>query len=91
MHDLDELVNVVFSGLSPLVVEDVADEGEWIQVRARTPDRPVACPGCGAETARVHGERSVADVLVDARRVLVVVGLPPGAWTPGFMQPVRPL
>ncbi len=75
MHDLDKLVNVVFSGLSPLVVKDVADEGEWIQARARTPDRPVACPGCGTETTRVHGyhERSVADVPVDARRVLVVV------------------
>nr|WP_162794850.1 ISL3 family transposase [Nonomuraea lactucae] len=65
----------MFSGLSPLVVEDVADEGEQIRIRARTLDRPVACPGCGAETARVHGyhERSVADVPVDARRVLVVV------------------
>jgi transposase len=52
----------------------VADEGERIQVRARIPDKSVACPGCGAETARVHGchQRSVADVPVDARRVLVV-------------------
>ncbi|MFJ2034307.1 ISL3 family transposase, partial [Streptosporangium sp. NPDC087985] len=75
MRDIDELVSVVFSGLSPLVVEDVADEGEHIRVRARTPDGSVACPRCGAETTRVHGyhERSVADVPVDARRVLVVV------------------
>jgi transposase len=65
----------MFSGLSPLIVEDVADEGERIQVRARIPDKSVACPGCGAETARVHGyhQRSVADVPIDARRVLVVV------------------
>jgi transposase len=35
----------------------------------------VACPGCGAETARVHGyhERTAADVPVDGRRVLVRV------------------
>ena len=66
---------MVFSGLSPLVVEDMTDEGERIRVRARTPDGPVACPGCGAWTVRVHGyhERSVADVAVDARCVLVVV------------------
>ena len=35
----------------------------------------MACPGCGAETARVHGyhERTAADVPVDGRRVLVKV------------------
>ena len=75
MRDLGRLLSVVFSGLSPLVVEDETDEGERIRVRARTPDGPVACPGCGAWTVRVHGyhERSVADVAVDARCVLVVV------------------
>ncbi|MEV6868430.1 ISL3 family transposase [Streptosporangium subroseum] len=75
MHGVDELARTVFSGLSPLVVEDVADQGERIRVRARTPDGSVACPGCGAQTARVHGyhERGVADVPLDARRVLVVV------------------
>ncbi|MEV7231914.1 hypothetical protein AB0M79_33645 [Polymorphospora sp. NPDC051019] len=35
--DVDVLVRTVFSGLSPLVIEDVADEGERIVVRARTP------------------------------------------------------
>ncbi|MGS2646890.1 ISL3 family transposase [Streptosporangium sp. G12] len=75
MHDLGWLVTVVFSGLSPLVVEDVADEGERIHVRARTPAGPVACPDCGAPTARVHGhyERTVTDIPVDARDVVVVV------------------
>lgn len=73
VHDVDELVNTVFSGLSPLVVEDVADERK--QIRVRTPNGSAACPACGAETARVHGyhERSVADVSVDARRVVVLV------------------
>jgi zinc-finger of transposase IS204/IS1001/IS1096/IS1165 len=67
------LVSTVFSGLSALVIEDVQDAGEVICVRARTPGRAVACPGCGKETASVHGyhERTVADVPVDGRRVLV--------------------
>ncbi|GGK80563.1 hypothetical protein Sme01_45050 [Sphaerisporangium melleum] len=75
MLDLDVLVSAVFSGLSPLVVNDVQDEGERIRVLARTPDWAVACSGCGVETTRVHGyhDRTVADVPVDARRVLVVV------------------
>lgn len=44
-------------------------------MRARAPAGPVACPDCGAETARLHGdcERSVADVPVDARRILLRV------------------
>jgi transposase len=69
------LVSTVFSGLSALVIEDVQDAGEVICVRARTPGRAVACPGCGKETASVHGyhERTVADVPVDGRRVLVRV------------------
>jgi transposase len=70
-----ELVRTVFSGLSALVIEDVEDAGDVICVRARTRDAAVACPGCGAETARVHEyrERTAADVPVDGRRVLVRV------------------
>jgi hypothetical protein len=36
-RDVNELVQMVFSGPFPLVIEDVADEGERIVVRARTP------------------------------------------------------
>jgi hypothetical protein len=32
--DVNELVQMVFSGLFPLVVEDVVDEGQRIEVRA---------------------------------------------------------
>jgi transposase len=73
MIDAAELVGIVFSGLSGLVIEDVGDAGGVIVVRARTRDQPVACPGCGTETGRVHGhhERSPADVPVDGRRVVV--------------------
>jgi transposase len=73
--DVTELVRTVFSGLSALVIEDVEDAGEVVCVRARTRDEAVACPGCGTQTARVHGyhERTAADVPVDGRRVLVRV------------------
>jgi hypothetical protein len=65
----------MFSGLAPLVVEAIERDGESIRVRARTPDAAVTCPGCGAETQRVHGyhDRVVADVPVDARLVVVRV------------------
>lgn len=64
MNDVAELVSMVFSGLSALVIEDAEDAGEVICVRARTRDVAVACPGCGTQTARVHGyyERTAADV-----------------------------
>src|SRR5690242_16578835 len=55
MIDVTELMGLVFSGLSALVIEGVEDAGEVIVVRARTRDGAVACPGCGSETARVHG------------------------------------
>lgn len=69
------LLSTVFSGLSALVIDEVQDAGEVICVRARTRDQPVACPGCGTVTARVHGyqDRTAADVPVDGRRVLVRV------------------
>jgi transposase len=75
MIDVTELVRIVLSGLSALVIHDVEDAGEVIVVRAGTRGEAVACPGCGAETSRVHGyhERTAADVPVDGRRVLVKV------------------
>ena len=65
----------MFSGLSPLVIEDVADEGERIVVRARTPQDAAVCPVCGVASGRVHGYqlRTVADVPVDGRQVVVRV------------------
>nr|WP_241835526.1 ISL3 family transposase [Pseudofrankia asymbiotica] len=68
-------MKLTFSGLSPLLIEEVADEGELVRLRARTPDGPVTCPDCGMATSRVHsyGERTLADVAIDGRRVLVVV------------------
>jgi transposase len=75
MLDAMSVVGIVFSGLSALVIDGVEDAGDTIVVRARTRSEPAACPGCGTETARVHGyhERTPADVPVDGRRVLVKV------------------
>jgi transposase len=66
---------MVFSGLSALVIEDVADDGEAIRVVARTRDVPVACPVCGVPTGKVHGYhiRTVMDVPVDGRQVVARV------------------
>ena len=66
---------VVFSGLSPLVAEDVVDDGGEVVVWPRTPDDPAACPGCGAGSARVHGYhwRRLADLPLDGRPVIVNV------------------
>lgn len=73
--DVNQLVQMVFSGISPLVIEDVVDEGERVVVRARTPQKTAPCPVCGASSGRVHGYhwRTVADVPVDGRRVVVRV------------------
>jgi len=75
MIDVMELVGIMFSGLSALVIEDIEDTGEMIVVRARTRGGVVACPGCGAETGRVHGYhvRTAADVPADGRRVVLKV------------------
>lgn len=71
VEDVNRLVQAVFSGLSPLVIEDVADEGEQIVVRARTPRDTAVCPRCGASSGRVHGYhwRTVADVPIVKPRV----------------------
>lgn len=44
-------------------------------MRARTAGGPVECPDCGVTTVRVHGYhlRSLTDVAVDGRRVILVV------------------
>lgn len=70
---VDFLVGTVFSGLSALVVEDVAEGCGMVVVTARTQDVAVPCPVCGTATAKVHGyhHRRVKDVPVDGRQVVV--------------------
>lgn len=71
--DVNSLVVTVFSGLSALFVEDVADGGDAVVVTARTREDAVPCPVCGTPTAKVHGYhgRTVRDVPVDGRQVVV--------------------
>jgi transposase len=75
---IDDLVRVVFSELSSLVIEGVEDENDLIRVMARTRDEPVPCPVCGALTGRVHGfcSRTFTDVPVDGRRVVISLQVP---------------
>nr|WP_322723633.1 ISL3 family transposase [Streptomyces spongiae] len=65
----------MFSGLSALVIENVTNQDEAIRLSARTRHEAVSCPKCGTPTSRVHGfhERTVADLAVDGRRVVVSV------------------
>ena len=75
MCDINELAGIVFSGLSSLVIEDVADQDGVIVVRAATAGGPVPCPRCRAGTGYVHGYyvRTVADVPADGRPVVLHV------------------
>ncbi len=75
MWEVNVPAAVVFSGLLPLVVEDVVDEGRQVVVWARTTDDPAKCPGCGAASVRVHSYhwRTVTDVPLDERPVTVNV------------------
>lgn len=75
MLKIDDLANVVFADLSALVIEGVTGENDLIRVTTRTRDKPVPCPVCGTLTGRVHGyySRTVADVPVDGRRVVISV------------------
>lgn len=70
-------MSTVFSGLSPLVIDEIVDQGTWVEVRARTPGGPTPCPECGVVTARVHSyeQRTVADVPLDARRLVIAVSV----------------
>ncbi|SES26791.1 Transposase [Lentzea xinjiangensis] len=72
---VDSLVETVFSGLSALVIEDVTESGGIVMITARTRDGAVPCPVCGTATAKVHGyhQRTVKDVPVDGREVVVLL------------------
>lgn len=75
MLGVDVPAGVVFSGLAPLIIEDVVEQGSELLVRASTPGGPVGCPGCRVESNRVHSyhERTLADLALDGRAVIVRV------------------
>lgn len=66
-------VATVFSGLSALVVEDVADRGDTVVVTARARKIAVPCPACGTQTSKVHvpHRRTVRAVPGDGCQVVV--------------------
>jgi transposase len=55
------------------MVEEVADQGAVVQVRARTAAVPVGCPRCGTLTKRVHAyhRRRLADMPVAGRGLVL--------------------
>lgn len=63
----------MFSGLSALVIEDVADGGQTVQVSSRTRNVPVPCPPCGVLTGRVHGYHGRTGAGCAGRQVVVRV------------------
>ena len=74
--DIDDLTGIVFSRLSSLVIDGVAEQDSVIVVRARTASWSGTFPGRGALTGQVpgfHGQ-TVANVPADSCPVLVRVG-----------------
>jgi hypothetical protein len=53
--DIDDLTGIVFSLLSSLVIDGVAEQDGVIVVRARTASWPVPFPRRGALTGQVQG------------------------------------
>ena len=51
---LRDLAAVLFPGLSPLVLDEVEDNGTVLRLRARTTTPEAACPRCGGGSRRVH-------------------------------------
>jgi RHS repeat-associated protein len=72
------VISNVTGGSSPTALwrdREVADEGEVILLSTRTRQEAAPCPICGRPTARVLGfhRRTIADVSVDGRRVVISV------------------
>ncbi|MGW7410640.1 transposase family protein, partial [Streptomyces sp. NPDC054833] len=96
MANINFPIGTVFSGLSALVVEDVAEGGGTLVITARTRNVAVLCPVCGTPTARVHGyhHRTVRDVPVDGRQVVVhlrvrrLVCATQGCWRQTFRKQI---
>ncbi|MER7894560.1 ISL3 family transposase [Micromonospora sp. NPDC094482] len=59
--------------LSSLVIEEIADQGSVVLVRARTSVRAVSCPDCGEPAERVHAyhRRRLANLPAGGRGVVI--------------------
>lgn len=67
------MIKTLFPQLSALVIDEVADEGRVLRVRARTSSAAVPCPQCGQSTNRVHAYhlRRLSDLPVGGRGVVI--------------------
>jgi transposase len=77
LHQLTQgevhLLYVLFPHLAGLELSQVHDTGEGVRITARTGAGPVACPGCGTPSARVHDRyrRRLRDLPCGGRPVQV--------------------
>jgi hypothetical protein len=67
------VIKVLLPQLSSLLIDEVAEEGPSLLVRARTAARPAACPRCDQPAQRVHAyhRRRLADLPAAGRGVVV--------------------
>lgn len=68
-------LKVFFPHLAEVVVDEVADHGEYVLVTAHTLNGPIACRGCGTPSARLHGHyrRLLHDLPAAGRPVLIAL------------------
>lgn len=67
------MLGVLFPHLARLRIDDVRAVGPVVRIEASTLSGPVACPGCGSLSDRVHSryERRLSDTAISGREVLI--------------------
>jgi transposase len=92
------VITTLLPELSSLVIDEVIDQGDAVRVLARTVSSPVACPGCGEATGRVHAyhRRRLAGLPAGGRGVVVALHGPGviahhGCWRDGPARPELPV
>ena len=67
----DSIFDALFPYLSGVVIERVESAGDLVSLAARSRAEGADCPGCGRDSARVHGryQRRLVDCAIGGRRV----------------------
>ncbi|MCA2230500.1 ISL3 family transposase [Nonomuraea aurantiaca] len=70
-------LEVLLPHLSALVIEETADRGTYVLIRARTQGGPACCPRCGMTSSRLHGHyrRLLQDLPAGGRPVLIALSV----------------
>ncbi|MGW0811316.1 transposase family protein [Nonomuraea sp. NPDC002799] len=70
-----DCLQVFFPHLDGLVIEEIADRGDYVLVTAHTQGGPVGCRECGVSSSRVHGRdrRVLRDLPTGGRPMLIAV------------------